>query len=389
MTTENILNQLGLTEDQFYALYPTEDSFKKANPDLYKMLKGGVKPKPQYTGQPTESEFYNFGGLPQGPIGFYKSGGQPCFECGGSKMQAGGDTLKYREQFYPNTPVMMGTDTMYRTSPSGEMLPIYKDYFSKQETFDPRAKRLMPIQDQSLSPMGNPEGSPVYRKVGPGFFQDGGTQGFTSENFQQRPINNLLKFTNAAAQKAMLKEELENAFNTMNPSMMFQGGGESNMMGPENFNYDMFLAGANPTMMPTVPITGSGYGNISDEDRMLMRMNKQNQTTQVPNPGLSPYMGDIALMNLDFYTNLFNADERNNFKNYKNAQSSAENSFNSFGKGSRGDYYSNMSAGTHFRPDQMNPMTRRDSYQVGGEYEMTDEEIQQFLAMGGTIEYID
>jgi hypothetical protein len=532
MTTQDMLNQLGLNEEQFYALYPTEAAFKKANPQMYKMLKGGEKPKPQYTGQPTESQFFDFGELPQGPIGFYqnggskerfqsayqnwvnnlydrgygdysnnyadsdklryqrawekaatetgmpksrvqeemmrwkaagldneditqklvsrlalinsdepfpknltgftaegysladamnlfdpwnsvrllthwgtdkddkrvkaikefnkKKGGMPCFECGGY-MQAGGDTTTYMEKFFPNQPVMMGSDSLYRTNPAtGESVPVYKDFFSRQETFDPRAKKLIPITAQP---------SPEYRKVGPGFFQEGGTQGFTSEDFQQRPVNNLLKFTNAAAQKAILKQELEDAFANMNPSMMrnggslkqYQTGEEVGMMGPENFNYEMFFDGARPTRMP---IRMPFYQQMSDEEmgnkmKMGAKSRDEEMLKKTNTPGLESYLGDLGLMNLDFYTNIGNADERKNYQDYLKRQSSAENSFNTFGKGSRGDYYTNMSAGTHFRPDDMNPYTRRDSFQLGGEYEMSDEEIEQFLAMGGKIEYLD
>ena len=62
-----------------------------------------------------------------------------------------------------------------------------------------------------------------------------------------------------------------------------------------------------------------------------------------------------------------------------------------------GDYTLNNSVGTNFRPnslytrDQGNNTQNRSGmgyFQEGGEYELTEEEIQQILKNGGEIEYL-
>ncbi len=65
MNKKAILN--GMSEEEFYKLYPTEESYIKA--------KGGQLSGAPHNGQPTSAEFFARGFVPQGPVGFYKSGG--------------------------------------------------------------------------------------------------------------------------------------------------------------------------------------------------------------------------------------------------------------------------------------------------------------------------
>ena len=65
MNKKAILN--GMSEAEFYKLYPTEESYIKAM--------GGSLSGAPHNGQPTAAEFFARGFVPQGPVGFYKAGG--------------------------------------------------------------------------------------------------------------------------------------------------------------------------------------------------------------------------------------------------------------------------------------------------------------------------
>ena len=80
MTKEQILAATGLDEASFYKKYPSKESFMKK-------FGGNINPFPQ---QPTEKMFFEEGYIPNSPVGFYKQGGQPCYECGGQHMEFGG-----------------------------------------------------------------------------------------------------------------------------------------------------------------------------------------------------------------------------------------------------------------------------------------------------------
>lgn len=97
MTKEDILN--GMSEEEFYQLYPTKESWEQAT----QMKLGGLSGAP-HNGQPTADQFFNYGShaldkfnIPfghfaygGGPIYPAKMGG-PCYECGGPHMEEGGD----------------------------------------------------------------------------------------------------------------------------------------------------------------------------------------------------------------------------------------------------------------------------------------------------------
>jgi hypothetical protein len=90
MTKEDILN--GMSEDEFYQLYPTKEAWEQAT----QMKLGGLSGAP-HNGQPTADQFFNYGShaldkfnIPfghfaygGGPIYPAKLGGLPCHECGG------------------------------------------------------------------------------------------------------------------------------------------------------------------------------------------------------------------------------------------------------------------------------------------------------------------
>lgn len=96
MTKEEILN--GMSEEEFYQLYPTKESWEQAT----QMKLGGLSGAP-HNGQPTAAQFFNYGShaldkfnIPfghfafgGGPIYPAKMGG-PCYECGGPHMEDGG-----------------------------------------------------------------------------------------------------------------------------------------------------------------------------------------------------------------------------------------------------------------------------------------------------------
>ena len=96
MTKEEILN--GMSEEEFYQLYPTKESWEQAT----QMKLGGLSGAP-HNGQPTAAQFFNYGShaldkfnIPfghfaygGGPIYPAKMGG-PCYECGGAHMEDGG-----------------------------------------------------------------------------------------------------------------------------------------------------------------------------------------------------------------------------------------------------------------------------------------------------------
>ena len=67
MKKKDILN--GMSEEEFYRLYPTEEA--------YKMAKGGSLSGAPHNGQPTANQFFDFGYMPQQPVGFYQDGGIP------------------------------------------------------------------------------------------------------------------------------------------------------------------------------------------------------------------------------------------------------------------------------------------------------------------------
>ena len=112
MNKKAILN--GMSEAEFYKLYPTEESYKKAmggslsgaphngQPTADQFFTMGLVPQGpvgfyQFGGnlpeafpqQPTPSQFYNEGFIPDSPVSFYKFGGAPCMECGGNMKQGG------------------------------------------------------------------------------------------------------------------------------------------------------------------------------------------------------------------------------------------------------------------------------------------------------------
>ena len=65
MNKQQILN--GMSEEEFYKLYPTEEHYKKA-------IGGTIEAFPQ---QADADGFFNPGFIPQSPVGFYQSGGSP------------------------------------------------------------------------------------------------------------------------------------------------------------------------------------------------------------------------------------------------------------------------------------------------------------------------
>lgn len=116
MNKKAILN--GMSEEEFYKLYPTEESYIKAmggslsgaphngQPTAAEFFARGFVPQGpvgfyQFGGnlpeafpqQPTPSQFYEKGFNPQGPVGFYEFGGEPCMECGGN-MKNGGQWIQ-------------------------------------------------------------------------------------------------------------------------------------------------------------------------------------------------------------------------------------------------------------------------------------------------------
>lgn len=112
MNKKAILN--GMSEAEFYKLYPTEESYRKAmggslsgaphngQPTAAQFYNEGFIPQSpvsfyQFGGntpeafpqQPTPSQFYNEGFIPDSPVGFYEMGGVPCMDCGGNMKQGG------------------------------------------------------------------------------------------------------------------------------------------------------------------------------------------------------------------------------------------------------------------------------------------------------------
>ena len=65
MKKKDILN--GMSEEEFYKLYPTEEA--------YKMAMGGSLSGAPHNGQPTANQFFDFGAQPAGPQFFYPEGG--------------------------------------------------------------------------------------------------------------------------------------------------------------------------------------------------------------------------------------------------------------------------------------------------------------------------
>lgn len=77
MTKKEMLN--GMSEEQFYSLYPTEEHYKKA--------KGGTPEA--FPQQPDSKEFFNPGWMPNVPDYFYAMGGNPpCHDCEEGLYQA-------------------------------------------------------------------------------------------------------------------------------------------------------------------------------------------------------------------------------------------------------------------------------------------------------------
>lgn len=112
MNKKAILN--GMSEAEFYKLYPTEESYRKAmggslsgaphngQPTAAQFYNEGFIPQSpvsfyQFGGntpeafpqQPTPNQFYNEGFIPDSPVGFYEMGGVPCMDCGGNMKQGG------------------------------------------------------------------------------------------------------------------------------------------------------------------------------------------------------------------------------------------------------------------------------------------------------------
>ncbi len=97
-----------------------------------------------------------------------------------------------------------------------------------------------------------------------------------------------------------------------------------------------------------------------------------------------------GIAGLNLATNIFSQDERRNAEKNLKKQFKAENIFSSRHDEDRGDYTTNYG---YFRPDQQsvgNMVTGKNGgqYQEGGEYDLSDEEIQKLRKGGYTIEFI-
>jgi len=101
-----LFNQISKEAKKKFKVYPSaqvttwiHSQYKNRGGDYafdfdYKYDKGGPM---KNTVVPTADEFFSYGVVPNSPVGFYMHGGQPCFECGGQKMQGGGWIKKANE----------------------------------------------------------------------------------------------------------------------------------------------------------------------------------------------------------------------------------------------------------------------------------------------------
>lgn len=102
---------------------------------------------------------------------------------------------------------------------------------------------------------------------------------------------------------------------------------------------------------------------------------------------------NILLSGLNFVNNLAGQDERKRYEEQLQRQYAAENLYTPV-TGYRGDYLVNPQ-GSNFRPDDYSfgnfgkIYKSGGQYTAGGEYEMTDEELQAFIAGGGEVEFLD
>ena len=89
MKKKDILKMHGLTEQEFYKLYPTEESYVKAMGGNYDT---GGSIVDAFNAMPPD--FFN-------PSFFLRKGGEPCFECGGQHMEKGGFTSPFNYGQFP------------------------------------------------------------------------------------------------------------------------------------------------------------------------------------------------------------------------------------------------------------------------------------------------
>lgn len=123
-------------------------------------------------------------------------------------------------------------------------------------------------------------------------------------------------------------------------------------------------------------ITDPNLAMYSDEDLQAMGILSQGQNTG-PN---WKKIGNNFSQGLQIFNNL----SANNAANLQQSNIKDQMRLDKMTKatnGSRGDYDPNSGM---FRVNQTTPA----QYQVGGQYEMSDDEIQQFLKMGGKVKYV-
>jgi len=151
------------------------------------------------------------------------------------------------------------------------------------------------------------------------------------------------------------------------------------------------------------PLSETYVGDIAPVDLV------QNQTQMMGEKGKgkldvkfgkkkNPYAGEFINAGLDLLSaGMTNREARQNEKMFR-SKMSADQVFTPMQDMSRGDYTANEG---YFRPDQQVPVQFSGynfespyaryggSYQKGGEYYLSDEEIQEIINMGGEVEFLD
>ena len=174
----------------------------------------------------------------------------------------------------------------------------------------------------------------------------------------------------------------------------FEPGGENDIYGTSEYSTDGSDTTeredyAGNTIYEDAPegIDGLEDMEFKGRTRMRQKMGRYN-----------PYAAPAALAGLDLLSGFANNIQEAGKKKQIYNKMSADQVFTKMPTTSRGDYTANEG---YFRPDQQVPVENTGynfqsqyakmggSYKKGGEYYLTDEEIERLISMGGEVEFLD
>ncbi len=399
----------------------------------------------QFGGQPTAAEFFAWGEPIMGPQGFYQAGGSnsplgygafPTMENGGTNTQdINGVTGQKKKGFMDYIQENVQNDQAKKQQAEMEQMMLQQYMMQGMMRYGgnlPKAQQMgqynedgSPISNRQkmiMNPLSFAGSAPSYNMMNDndprqyaGDFTmmnsmnpQGYGPGYVDPTMKPAPQKQPIDMNNIMMQGDNGPSVLDGTYSFMtkdavNPTLDNWTPGGSNDVAFQNSPKE--TAQMAPTAAGDYDIrTGtSSDGNAYEVQSDKVQGELQKGRGRNTNP-LLPY---ALLTGVRGATWLASGDERAREKEQMEKYMDPNYWAMSRRPGDRGNYNVNNSAGSHFRPNatgatvdpwgnanmkgQMgNPYyTAAEGGQMGGEVEMTDEEIQQFLQMGGQLEILD